>query len=200
MAGGANRLTEEERRDFARLLLSIEARRPAAVMQLRAMRDEIAQSLDGDPEILAAMNREVINELPSLFAERQFGVALEDRVLAMLQGIVDNPLVGGRLINALWHIVRLGPNDGSFVLADRPLIRTHGFDHPGTVWAMPLGPKVAFVAANHAANLELIRRATGQRFAKLTNVSSANQAERFVFSIDTSHERWLGKYLRPAAR
>jgi hypothetical protein len=35
-----------------------------------------------------------------------------------------------------------------------------------------------------------------QRLVKETNKSSLSQTERFVFSIDKSHEQWLGKYLR----
>ena len=52
-------------------------------------------------------------------------------------------------------------------------------------------PKTAFVAANRRENLERIKRVTPQRFGKLTNSSSAGQAERFVFCHDTSHEHWL---------
>lgn len=56
-------------------------------------------------------------------------------------------------------------------------------------------PTTAFVATNHKANLATIKGATGHRFAKLANVSSAAQAERFVFSIEKDHERWLGRHL-----
>jgi hypothetical protein len=177
----------------------MDMRRPVTVSTLRgAGARHIAESLDGDPEILAAMAEEGLDQVPSSFVE-QLGVSLEDRALGSIQGLVDNPKVGHKL-NARWHVVRLGPFDGSFVLSDRPLIRIRGYDHPGAAWVLPLTPKAAFVAVNHPANLDRIKRATPQRFAKCTNVPSAAQAERFVFSVDTSHERWLAKHLRDPSK
>jgi Protein of unknown function (DUF4238) len=200
LADGHESLNGDERCDFARLLLSLELRRPADVRTLRdAKRRYIADSLDSDSEILAALASEGVAGMPSSYIE-QLGVSLEDRALATIQRLVDNPQVGGKVINAHWHVVRLGPFDGSLILADRPLIRIRGYDHPGAAWVLPLTPKAAFVAVNHVANLERIKRVTPQRFAKRTNASSASQAERFVFCSERSHERWLAKHLSDPPR
>ena len=195
LADGPYGLSGDEKCDFARLLLSLDARRPANVNTLRDVgRRRFAEALDGDHEILAAMADEGLAASPSSFVE-QSGISLVDRALATIQGLVDNPKVGGKLISAHWRVVRLGPYDGSLVLADRPLIRLRGYDHPGAAWVLPLTPDTAFVAVNHAANLERIKRVTPRCFAKRTNVSSACQAERFVFCVDKSHEHWIGRYL-----
>jgi hypothetical protein len=58
-----------------------------------------------------------------------------------------------------------------------------------------LSPRAAFVAANDPGKIGQIKRASARRFAKECNALSANQTERFVFSADTSHEHWIGKYL-----
>jgi hypothetical protein len=196
---GPDKLTRDQRCDFARLLLSLEARRPANVAKLRGeVATGLSGGLDDDPDILAALAAEGVTEPPSAFYERAGGVAIGDEALTIIQGLVDNATVGGKLINCHWHAVRLGEFDGSLVLADRPLIRLRGYDHPGATWVLPLTPKAAFVAVNHGANLERVKRASPARFAKLTNISSANQVERYVFCVDTSHERWLGKYLSGA--
>jgi hypothetical protein len=192
---GPRNLNADQRCDFARLLLSLDVRRPAIVSTLRVMgRRHIAEFLDGNPEILAAMQGEGLACAPSSYIER-LGISLEDRALANIQRLVDNSEVGGKLINAHWHVVRVGPFDGSFVLSDRPLIRLRGYDHPGAAWVLPLTPKDAFVAVNHPANLERTKRVTAQRFIKQTNAASANQAERFVFCVDTSYEPWLANRL-----
>lgn len=198
---GLGGLIGDQRCDFARLLLSLEARRPANVARLRGeVAVGLADGLDDDPDVLAALAAEGMTEPPSAFYERESGVAIGDKALTIIQRLVENPKVGGRLINGHWHVVRLGEFDGSLVLADRPLIRLRGYDHPGATWVLPLTPKAAFVAVNHEANLERIRRARPARFAKLTNVSSTNQSERYVFCADTSHERWLGKFLSGARK
>ena len=179
--------------------LSLDGRRPAIVAKFREMGEDMAEMLDSDPEVLAALEDEGVTDTPSSYYERTEGVLLEDRALLSIQRFVDNPKVGGRLINAHWHIVRLGPSDGSFVLSDRPLIRIRGYDQPGAAWALPLTPRAAFVALNHPENLAKIKRVSPRRFAKATNVSSAAQAERFIFASDASHEHWIGKYLRAEA-
>jgi hypothetical protein len=200
LVGGSGSLNGEQRCDFARLLLSLDIRRPAIVSTLRVMgRQRIAESLDGDPEILAAMEGEGLAGAPSSYIE-QLGICLEDSALGTIQRLVDNPKIGGRLINAHWHVVRIGPFDGSLVLSDRPLIRLRGYDHPGAAWVLPLTPNAAFVALNHPSNLERIKRVAPQRFAKEVNASSVNQAERFVFCADTSHEPWLAKRLGEPAK
>jgi Protein of unknown function (DUF4238) len=200
VADGPRSLNVDERCDFTRLMLSLDIRRPAIVATLRdAGSRHIAASLDGDPQILAAMESEGLAGPPSSYVE-QLGICLEDRALATIQQLIDNPKIGGSLINAHWHMVRLGPTDGTLVLSDRPLIRIRGYDHPGAAWVLPLTPKAAFVAVNHQANLDRIKRITSQRFARRTNVSSAVQAERFVFCVEKSHERWIAKYLSEDSR
>lgn len=94
---------------------------------------------------------------------------------------------------------RLGSFDGSFVLSDRPLIRILGYDKPGAIWALPLTPKAAFIGANHHDNYERLMRTSAARFGKSMNRSSTAQAERFVFSTEMDHEKWLSKRLRRSA-
>ena len=198
LKSGPDSLTGDQRCDFARLLLSLDARRPDTVKKLRAGGAQAFKiGLDSDPEILSAMTDAEVEEAPSSYYERQTGVSLEDVALTSIQRLVDNPEVCGPLINAHWYIKHLGEHDGSLVLADRPLIRIRGYDHPGGAWVLPLTPKAAFIAVNHPENLKRMQRVTPQRFAKQTNYSSVSQAERFVFSVDDFHEEWLAKYLSP---
>ena len=198
LASGPSGLSNDQRCDFARLLLSLEARRPINVKKIREQQRFLADSLDSDPEILEAMANEGLVETPSEYYEQETGTFFEDIALVTIQNLVENPKVGIKLINAHWHVVRLGNFDGSLILSDRPLIEVHGhgFDHPRATWILPLNPKAAFVACNNTDVLRTLQRLTPRRFAKLTNVHSASQAERFIFCADRSHKDWIGKYLR----
>lgn len=197
---GANSLSEEQRCDFARLLLSLEGRRPAFVEKVRREgTQQLADGLNNDAEIVAAMAKLGMNEAPAEYWTRTTGAHLEDHAVTIIQRLVDNPTVGRRLINAHWSVIHLGPSDGTFVLSDRPLIRVHGYDHQNSTWILPLTPKALFVAANAKSTLSQLRRMTPQRLAKRTNVDSAGQAARFVFAIEESHGRWIGKYLQRKA-
>jgi hypothetical protein len=81
LAGGPWNLNADQRCDFARLLLSLDARRLATVSKLRAMGPRhIAEFLDNDPEIIAAMKDKGVAGAPSSYIE-QLGIHLEDRAL-----------------------------------------------------------------------------------------------------------------------
>lgn len=193
---GPDRLSLDQRCDFARLLLSLDARRPATVNTLRIDGTKhLVHELDHDPELISVLRKNGIAEAPSAYVENQIGLHLEDRAMLQIQKLVDNPEVGRRLINAFWHLRRLGEADGTLLLADRPLIRIHSFDRPGAAWVLPLTPKAAFIACNSAENLRRLTRLSAERFVKEVNRSSVGQADRFVFSIDRSHERFLAKHL-----
>jgi len=124
MESGPSGLSEDERCDFVRLLLSLEARRPVNVRKIREGRQFLVDSIDNNPGMRAIMAAEGLVETPSEYYERETGIFLEDDALTIIQSLVDNPKVGGKLINAHWLIIQLGRFDGSLVLSDRPLINS----------------------------------------------------------------------------
>ena len=183
---------DDHRCDFARLLLSLEARRPAIVRRLRNYGTQyLSDAVDSDPDIQREMTNEGLAGSPSKFLEEQ-NISLEDEAVGSIQQLVDNPKIGGRLINMSWRVVHLDPFDKSLVLSDRPLVRTYGHGHPHEAWFLPLSPKAAFCALNDHGGSDL---ATPQRLAKRLNVASAGQAEKYVFCADDTHRCWLPKYL-----
>lgn len=198
--GAPSKLTPDQRSDFARLLLSLEARHPNVMARLRNEgAAHLAGQIDSDTYLRSALAREGIDESPSAFIERRRPNFFEDRAISTVQKIVLIARVGARLVNAHWGVRRFDPQHGSLVLSDRPLIKLHGYDQPSATWLLPLTPHAVFIACNHKSNLAWLLRHSPQRLVKHLNWASAQQAERFVFSIDATHEKWLGKYLsRPA--
>ena len=138
---GPDSLDRDQRCDFARLLLSLEARRLPVVRRLREGHSLLANAIDNDPEIINAIEAEGLSGSPSALLAG-LGISLADRALGNIQGLVDNPKIGGRLINSHWRLVHLGPREGTLVLSDRPLVRRFGYDHPKASWFLPLDPKV----------------------------------------------------------
>jgi len=199
MAGrGPEGLSADERCDFARLVLSLEWRRPATIDRLRQEgRAQLMAGLDNDPEILEAFRAQDIAVPPSEYAEGTLGWSFEDRAVLIVQGLVDSKEVGERLINANWYLKRLRREHGSFVLGDRPLVRTHGLDNEAATWFVPLSPKLGFFATQHLGALKLIKRASARTIVAKANWSSAQQSERYVFSTDQSCEALLSKLLKP---
>jgi Protein of unknown function (DUF4238) len=197
---GPRGLTNDQRNDFARLLLSLEARRPAVVGLLREAERGFADKLNNDPEIVAALRKAGFTDLPSEFYERRSRIKLEDRALAIIQKLVDNPAVGGPLVKSGWTVRRLNAFSAPLLLSDRPLIRINSYDSPGAVWILPLTPSAVFIAAAHHSNLAALAALPDRQFARRLNVSTAAQAERFAFSPNPYDAAWLAKYLKPTAQ
>ena len=196
LKGGSASLNIDQRCDFARLLLSLEARRPEVVRQLRDGRSYLAEALDSDSEILHAMETEGLSGSSSAYVEK-LGISLGDRALSNIQQLVDNKKIGGRLINSHWRIVHLGPGDGSLVLSDRPLVRLFGYEHPKASWFLPLGPRAVFCAANCPKDFD---RLTPRKLARSLNVESVRQVQKYAFCVDGGHNRLLEKHLPPRDR
>ena len=152
--------------------------------------------LNSDPDILREFEKNAINMRPSDFVEQTLECNLEDSALTIVQRLVNNPTVGGLLINAHWRVRKLNSLSGSLILSDRPLIRVNGYDQPGAFWLLPLAPDAAFIACNDKSNLAWLMKQSDQRFIKELNRLSVGQSERFVFCIDQSHEKWIGRHLQ----
>ena len=90
---------------------------------------ELASILNKDPILLRAMEAEGLPLLPSVFLPPPHTISEH-----MFIRLVDNQNIGGRLINAHWRVVRLGPRDGTLILSDRPLVRLFGCDNPKAPW------------------------------------------------------------------
>lgn len=200
LRSGPSALSSDTRSDFARLLMSLEARRPAIISKLRTQGPiTLRDALNNDPEILREFQFREINMRPSDFVEQKLGLDLEDRALANVQALTNNRVVGERLINAHWGLRAMKDISGSLILSDRPLIRFFGYDEPGATWLLPLTPHVAFIACNNGSALARLMRLSDDCFVKDLNRSSVSQAERFIFSIDPSHANWIGRHIQRKA-
>lgn len=183
-------LTNKQKCDFVRLLLSLEVRRPEMARRLREdSSKELANNLNNDPILLRAMEAERMSSPPSAFMPPAHTVSEH-----MFIRLVDNANIGGSLINAYWRVVRLGRWDGTLILSDRPLVRLFGHNDPQAAWFLPISPNRVFYAARSPVDFE---RLTPKRLAKCLNADSVRQAQKYVFCVDDSHRRLLEKHLRP---
>ncbi|NIX77343.1 DUF4238 domain-containing protein [Microvirga terricola] len=194
---GPSKLDVEQRFDFARLIVSLESRRPTSVRMLRTTANSFSDLLDTDTEVRTHFEREGIDDKPSVYFEKISGSTIEDRILTVIQKITDSPRSYEPLLRTHWHLLRLGSGDGSFLLADRPLIRDGSIKDSSGVWALPLTPKIAFLASQNREALNRIERLSKFQVCRHVNIQSALQAERFVFSTETNNSKWLSKYLGP---
>jgi hypothetical protein len=131
----------------------------------------------------------------SVILEEDLGLDFATRALLVVQMWVENPRVGGRLINATRRVYHLRDSDGTLILGDRPLFRCKGFAHPDCFWMLPLTPRAMFVASNHARTIRAFDRTTGLRLRKAANQNTIVQAARYVFVVDDTHNGFIEKNL-----
>ncbi|MCY3701318.1 MAG: DUF4238 domain-containing protein [Rhodospirillales bacterium] len=189
---GVEALTEDDRSDFTRLLFSLEYRRPPLIHELRRRGPEVMeQEMDSDQGFRALLEEEGFDEAPSFYA-RELGLLSEDRAVAKVQDLVNDGSYGQKFINWHWSLARTRPGQGTFLLSDRPLIRKYAFDHIEAVWMLPLDPFTVFYAFRHESAKTVTN---GREFLKSVNKHSVQQADKYVFCLDTSHEPLLRKHL-----
>lgn len=190
---GQVNISSDRRIDWARVLLSLEARRPAVVERLKEEGAEyLRDQLDKDAEIQEALKNEGYTESASVVAAAEMGINFTDRALMAIQDLVDNPNIGGRLINAIWFVRRLPFHCRKrFVISDQPLIRFHAFDSAGAVWLVPISPRAVFIGAAHENNLNRLLRLRHEHFCNILNNLSVRQADAFVFSTSQHEACWL---------
>lgn len=202
LTNGAYSLSAQQRCDFARLLMSLEVRRPKNVGKFKSVVQDLRRKIDCDPEILEAFHNEDLSGSPAAWFDRESadGYLDERSFEEVLRRVVDHSATGLRLLNASWHVIKLGVNDGTLVLSDRPSELSKGVfsNCAGWVWALPLTPKSLFVATNDQGVLDEINSVSRRRLGMRVNTSSVARAEKFIFAADGSHGHWVGKYLSRA--
>lgn len=186
--------------DFFQLLQSLEVRRPQTVTRIRNdYADKIRIGLDDDPKIKSAAAKAGLKMKPSKFFEKQSGINLFDLGALFLKNLTDSDYVKKYLDGSLSCIIKFERTDGSLILSDRPLIRHGSLEARNYIWALPLDPHTAFILAPKAAILNEICQMPRHQLLRIMNVSSAIQAEKYVFCIDDANDFWLPKYLAPSS-
>ena len=185
---GAAGLDERRRSDFARILLSLEARNPRTVEKAY----KLSNDFDEDRELLSVMEQEGESRTPSDWWQDNVGYSVKDKLMTSLMDASDNSKLGRIIINMRWTTSRISEDSDSLILSDRPLIRLGGLNDPHVKWLLPLDPWTIFCASKYPVRLH---EKVTPRDVRQINVLSAKQAQTYVFSVDRRHERWLGKYL-----
>ena len=179
-------LSADEKCDFAIFLMSLITRDPAAINDRK---NYLETAIDSNLKIRGMLKNLGLSLTPLEFYAWSDLSIKNETVSGTLRFTHDLTSVN-MLINLNWHVVRLGDDDGTFVLADQPLVRS--IDDCMHIWLLPLAPKVAFVAD---ARLETNYRKNLQEIAQKFNITSVASAKRYVFCKDASHKYLLRKYL-----
>ena len=198
LGGKLNSLTNEQRCDWGRFLLSMQLRSPWALGELERLADQtLRANLERyvDPEYLARRKPDD-PDTPYAWLEKHHPEVLRNAHKTFLPGLIDHDDLGQYLINMQWMTLDVSWATHSLLTSDRPFLHTLGWKDPRTTLLFPLSPRLLFVAANSDQRLAPLRRASPSRVVREANTLVADFAVDFVIGVDGAQLAFVEKRLR----
>jgi len=197
LSEGPNGLSDEEKSNFIRLLLSLDARRPEQVQIYRAYGETFKALIDADEEVQALARKHRINRRPSEWFEDYTGVLYEDEALSVIQRVSDNPRIGNILMGCYWSVRTFSEGSPELTLSDRPLLRLGGALTGNFLWLLPLSPNSLLCISPRRDVIEKFQSTRTKEVIHEANIGGALQSDRYVFSCQShSDVGWLAKRLK----
>ena len=151
--------------------------------------------LHGTPEAVDRISAQVKDMLNANFAHFANDKEHAARTtIVSLQTLMDSKPLGEHLNKMACEVVRL---QGSYSLltSDRPLVMTNGISGPGKHLAMPIGPRLLFIAADDPAEVQQLAQQNHNTLAEATNDGVVRHARKFVWGLDDTQLRFVERRL-----
>jgi hypothetical protein len=189
---GLASLSVDDRVHWARFLMSLRVRQPAMVdLVRRDAATELRQHLQSDPELYEAEAGDDDPPTMEEWVEKRFPGLIDNFGMSFFHELIDNADVGTKLLAMRWWLCRLDDARFELLLGDHPCIFTHGIDAPEQIVALPVAPRVAFLATRGDRINEAIRSTAPSRLTERINESSVGQARARVYARDASQRRFI---------
>ncbi len=111
--------------------------------------------------------------------------------LILLQEIIDNPRVGPTIFNMHWSRVSVADSSIPLLTSDRPLDMPFGLASEDAYIAVPIGPKMLFVAGRDDALAKRLALSNPIEIVKNVNQAVVQQARKFVWGLDGQQLRFV---------
>ncbi|MBL6957976.1 MAG: DUF4238 domain-containing protein [Rhodospirillales bacterium] len=189
---GLRSLTNEEKSDWVRFLMSLRVRQPDIIQKLKTeSADHLAKTLGQQPEEYDEIAKK--GDAPTLveWTEQRFPGLIENFGLSFFHKIANNPNVGEKIFKMKWWLWDFSDVSFDLLLADHPCVFTKGIDDPSLIIALPISPKKAFMATNSEDVAAMMRQQDPKNLAMRLNESSLNQARARIYARSTSPKRFI---------
>lgn len=187
---GPKVLTDSEKIDFAKLILSFGPRYPENVKFIRALGPSVFENEFSDEESIEVFRNAGVVEKPSEWLKNTLGINFENQSMLAIPDVINSSSFRPDIENWNWQVYQLGELDNFFVMGDRPLLRMRKTNFP--IWALPLTPRHLLMIM--PPNIT-IGKSLKQKLRESVNRQSVSQAKKYVFMIDDSNINLLKKHL-----
>jgi hypothetical protein len=187
-------LTNDERSDFARFLLSLRARHPDAIeLAKNTGREELIKMLARDPEEYVAAKNQTSPSTLVEWVQEKAPQLIETFGLSNLPALIANDKVAERVWSMPWWIHDLSAAD--LLLSDRPCLIQGSAIQGECLIILPISPTQLFFACNQTKITDQIRSTRETELVKAVNKISVSSAAHRVFGTGRHHLPLVEKYL-----
>jgi len=173
---------------WARFILSLRFRNPEAVRIIKRQMEDIWKA--GVENFQANYDKRRRPTDPATFDEymaRTDVVARSQKAaLRLLQEIIDSERVGPSIFEMHWSRVSLAASSLPLLTSDRPLDIPYGLATQEAYIAMPVGPRMLFVAGRDATWAKRLAAADPTKVVRRVNLAVVSSARKFVWGVDDS--------------
>ena len=119
------------------------------------------------------------------------------RVHLIIEGALDNEMVGSHVNNMKWDTLDLSSAPHRLLTSDRP-VTLQFFKEPKGGLSIPISPTKLFVAANDFAVIDRLRRAQPRDIVRGINQRTVMRARKFVWANDETSAAFIRKRMSKA--
>jgi hypothetical protein len=113
----------------------------------------------------------------------------------MLMQIIDNDRVGPTVFNMHWSSIPLPKANVELLCSDRPIDRPLGFNDRRAYIALPVAPRLLFLAAHNDELAKIISGSRHTEIVKRMNRTVVAQAREFVWGSNDSQLGFVSKHM-----
>lgn len=187
---GRNDLFSLDRSSWSRFIISLMLRNPEYVARMAAEVAGFYARTDNEEKYQELRGPNDPATFEEYVAKRMFHPAGRMSAYA-LQKIIDSPMMGGHLNQMRWSVVTFKNERHTLLTSDRPIIMTNGIISRGDHLALPIGPRMLFVATNNIQTENMIRTIDPEILIAQVNHRVASQARKYVYGCDDRQLRFV---------
>ncbi len=195
------RLTAQTRVDWTRFLMAMRLRDPHTLAQITALAQDVLKTNLSKPDDKGYLAAKAEKDPATLYewVEKNAPHVIENVGKTFLPGLIDHEEIGNHMINMRWCTFDVKAGGVPLLTGDRPFVATTGLSDSKCVVALPLSPRLIFIATNNEETEWRLRHASVKRLAKAMNANIVGQAIKHVYGDSDRQLRFVENRLRLAA-
>lgn len=182
----------DKRSAWTRFILSLLLRCPEDIALFREWWHQDFARTDGEAE---ARYQAALEDCE----HKNFAEYLESQPLGLkeryqykiLLSLIDHANVGAEINNMHWRVLKTPQEAPTLLTSDRPVLRTNNIQGPQGHLALPIGPRLFFIASPDSDFLAQVLKADRVGLVKEVNRQVVEGAAKFVYGIDDKQLRFV---------